>query len=93
MRKYNINLLTKVSQYKPPLCLTTENKLIELPTSSGMSSAMLSGMGFLGGKVRQASRHKPIGCPLRGGADGARGGGPGNSLSLRVFAIWSTEQD
>lgn len=64
-------------------------------TSSGRSSAMLSVMAFLGGKVRQASRPRPIGCPRSGGgADGARGACPlWNSLSLSVFAIWRTEHD
>lgn len=63
-------------------------------TSSDMSSAMLSAMGFLGGNVRQVSRPRPIGGPRTGGgAEGARGGCPGNSLSLSVFAIWSTEHD
>ncbi|KAG7226038.1 hypothetical protein INR49_018648 [Caranx melampygus] len=68
--------------------------MVEEGWGSGMSSAILSVMGFLGGNVRQASRPKPIGCPLRGGgAEGVRGGCPGNSLSLSVFAIWSTEHD
>lgn len=68
---------------------------LTLLTPSGMSSAMLSVMGFLGGKVRHASRPAPMGCPRRGGgAEGARGGGcPLNSLSLSVLAICSTEHD